>query len=147
MSASRSAGNRWLTTASRISLPIRASSCTSSVSSPARLAVIFSDSPVSPMKRRYASAVVANPSGTRTPRLARLDTISPSEEFFPPTCSRSASPSSENQRTLLDIRAPSLGALEKLEDDGGHLLDRLGRGVDHRDAGGCGTGSRRGAVR
>ena len=44
--------------------------------------------------------MVANPSGTFTPRSERLLTISPSEAFLPPTCSRSSSPSSAKGRTL-----------------------------------------------
>ena len=44
--------------------------------------------------------MVANPSGTRTPAFDRFCTISPSEAFLPPTCSRSASPSSANHSTF-----------------------------------------------
>ena len=103
MSASRSAGNGCSITAVRISLPTRASSSTSSVSRSFSLALIRSPNPVWEMNRRKASAVVAKPSGTFTPAALRLATISPREEFLPPTCSRSASPSSENQRTLVGV--------------------------------------------
>ena len=61
---------------------------------------IRSASPSAAMKRWNASAVVANPSGTLTPRSVRLQTISPSEAFLPPTWSRSSMPRSENHRTL-----------------------------------------------
>src|SRR5688572_29340570 len=46
-----------------------------------------------------ASAVVAKPPGTETPRPLRLPIISPSEEFLPPTCARSVSRSWCSQRT------------------------------------------------
>src|SRR5690606_20851265 len=73
----------------------------------------------------------------------RFETISPREAFLPPTCSRSAMPSSENQRMLCVIAAPSgwgrspgggAAASQGLEDQGGHLLDRLAGGVDEVDA-------------
>src|SRR6478735_1289209 len=161
MSASRSAGNGCSITAVRMLLPTRASSSTSSVSRSASLALIRSPNPVWEMNRRNASAVVANPSGTFTPADVRLATISPSEEFLPPTCSRSARPSWENQRTLsvagpavvgvaVVIRRSSRGVgrragsgwwagsggwlgVARLQDHRGHLLHGLGRGVDRRD--------------
>ena len=109
MSDSRSSGNGCSSTASRICFPTTARRSTSSMSSPSSNPSIRSARPPS-TKRRYASAVVANPSGTRTPRSDRDEIISPSDEFFPPTCSRSARPRSANQRTLspLGVRWPAL---------------------------------------
>ena len=53
--------------------------------------------------------MVAKPSGTRTPARRGWLTISPREEFLPPTCSRSASPSSENHRTLSVMAVSCIG--------------------------------------
>ena len=62
---------------------------------------VTQDCPVPGLRKRWkASAVVAKPSGTLTPRSVRLETISPSEAFLPPTWSRSSIPRSENHRTL-----------------------------------------------
>ena len=53
------------------------------------------------MKSLNASAVVAKPPGTETPRSASWPIISPSEEFLPPTWARSDRRRSCNQRMLL----------------------------------------------
>ena len=50
------------------------------------------------MKALNASAVVAKPPGTETPRFARLPIISPSEEFLPPTSATSWRPRLEKGR-------------------------------------------------
>ena len=55
--------------------------------------------PLAAMNVRYAAAVVANPSGTRTPSLWRVRMSSPSEAFFPPTRGTSAMPISSNHIT------------------------------------------------
>jgi hypothetical protein len=62
--------------------------------------VIRSARPSWSTKSRNADAVVAKPSGTRTPAEARFPIISPSDEFFPPTSSRSAIPNDENHLTF-----------------------------------------------
>ena len=97
------------------------------------------------MNRRKASAVVAKPSGTRTPSSERLLTISPSEEFLPPTSSRSLRPMSAKARTFdrgvsvivwllgrVSGARSSVSGLQALQDDRRDLLDGLGRGVDDR---------------
>ena len=89
ISVSRSGGNGCATTAARIRSPPRPAPGRRRCPDPATRALIRSARPVSPMKRRYASAVVAKPSGTRTPSPDRFEIISPRTEFFPPTCSRS----------------------------------------------------------
>jgi hypothetical protein len=48
---------------------------------------------------RYASAVIAKPFGTRTPRRVSCRYISPNDAFLPPTNGTSAKPSSSNRRT------------------------------------------------
>ncbi len=58
-------------------------------------------SPSPARKSRYASAVVAKPPGTLTPRWDRFETISPSEAFLPPTWGTSAMPISVNQRMFV----------------------------------------------
>src|SRR6478672_12197958 len=52
------------------------------------------------MKARKASAVVAKPPGTETPRSASWPIISPSEEFLPPTWARSDRRRSRSHRIL-----------------------------------------------
>jgi hypothetical protein len=89
------------TPAARMRRPTSASWRTSSTSSASSSALIRASSPVCDMNRRKASAVVAKPSGTLTPAETRLDTISPRDAFFPPTCSRSAIPTSANHLMLL----------------------------------------------
>src|SRR3546814_888692 len=58
------------------------------------------------MKALNASAVVAKPPGTETPRSASWPIISPSEEFLPPTWARSDRRRSRSQRTLLKAGTP-----------------------------------------
>src|SRR5215212_4576023 len=85
------------------------------------------------MNRRYASAVVANPFGTRTPAFDRFCTISPSDEFLPPTFSRSSSPSSENHSTLelisclISVRVDRVLETRLCMMPGRQFLDRLRR--------------------
>ena len=56
--------------------------------------------PLCARNSRYADAVVAKPSGTRTPALASWLIISPREEFLPPTESTSVERSSVKSMTL-----------------------------------------------
>ena len=84
----------------RILVEDRANASTSSVSKPSINPVIRPAKPCWFTKSRNADAVVANPSGTRTPADARLPIISPSDEFFPPTSSRSPIPNDENHLTF-----------------------------------------------
>ena len=96
-----SAGCRGCSTiAARTCFPTRDSASTSSVSRPSINPVIRAASPSCDTKSRNADAVVANPSGTRTPADARLPIISPNDEFFPPTSSRSPIPNDENHFTF-----------------------------------------------
>ena len=68
-----------------------------------------------------ADAVVANPSGTRTPADARFPIISPSDEFFPPTSSRSAIPNDENHFTFA-LTSSLLCALSRHRGHRGHWM-------------------------
>ena len=99
-SCSNAGCNGCSTIAVRTCWPTRERASTSSVSSPSMRPVIRAASPSWDTKSRNAEAVVAKPSGTRTPAEARLPIISPSDEFFPPTSSRSAIPNDENHLTF-----------------------------------------------
>ena len=69
----------------RISLPATVNAGTSSTSSLARRSKMRWCKVLWAMKSLKASAVVAKPPGTDTPRPASSPIISPSEEFLPPT--------------------------------------------------------------
>src|SRR6478752_7223518 len=107
MSLSRSAGNACLSTCSRMLAPTSASLRVSSTSRSDSIALMRSARPSFARKRRYASAVVAKPSGTVTPALDRCWTISPREAFLPPTSSTSPSPRSANLITFSVTAGPS----------------------------------------
>ncbi len=80
----------------------RPADCSRSIcwtSSPVRASSIRGSRPASERKRRYASAVVAKPFGTRMPRGPSARRISPSDAFLPPTRGTSARSRSSNQRT------------------------------------------------
>ena len=64
---------------------------------------ILTASPVSPINRLKASAVVTNPSGTRTPSSDRLPTISPSDVLFPQAGSMSLKPMSPKALTFTSM--------------------------------------------
>ena len=109
------------TIAARTCFPTRDNASTSSVSRPSINPVIRAASPSCDTKSRNADAVVANPSGTRTPADARLPIISPSDEFFPPTSSRSAIPNDENHFTFA-LTSSLLCALSRHRGHRGHWM-------------------------
>jgi len=90
----------------RISWPARISASTSSTSSVASLSKMRCFRPERSMYDLKASAVVANPPGTETPRRERWPIISPSDEFFPPTLGRSDRRSSSSHSTSSDMGTP-----------------------------------------
>src|SRR5690348_8071846 len=106
MAATSGSGSGVLPIQPRIASPARASSRTSSTSTDASVRSIFAARPSCARNSRNASAVVANPPGTRMPASASSPIISPSDAFLPPTCARSRMRTRSNgmTRTGVDMR-------------------------------------------
>src|SRR3954466_14621832 len=103
MSFSRSAGNGASAIHERITLPHAARASTSLQSRVLSFSAMRSSSLLAEMNSRKASAVVANPPGTRMPASDSAPVISPSEEFLPPTCAKSFSRRSLSQATRMSL--------------------------------------------
>ncbi len=139
MSASRSSGNSCSTTSSRISLPTSASRRTSSVSRSFSSPLIRSLSPVSPRKDWYAAAVVAKPSGTLHAQVGEVgDHLAEggvlAADLLDVAHAELGEPPDSRHPVHVQRSAFFLLRGQGLDDQGGHLLDRAGRGVDDRDA-------------
>src|SRR3954470_18243160 len=103
MSRSSASGKGCFSIHERTCLPHSASALTSLGSSLPSASAIFLSSPSAARNRRYASAVVAKPPGTRIPAADSPPIISPREAFLPPTLSRSVMRRSLSQETRIGL--------------------------------------------
>ena len=95
---SNSRGNGADAISSRTRLALRATSSMSRARMPANASRIAASIPPLRMNARYASAVMANPSGTFTPSDVSSRSISPREAFLPPTVATSSMVTSRKGR-------------------------------------------------
>src|SRR5690606_18987261 len=129
MSASSCGCSGASITQPRISPPASVNAPTSSTSSDASRSKIRWCRSLCAMNTRNASAVVANPPGTDTPSPDSSPIISPSDEFLPPTCARSARRRSCSHRMLAVVSDDSgagwfKGALRSKEMAGMYLAEK-----------------------
>src|SRR5688572_10551034 len=133
-----SSGRGVSRTAVRAARPCRANSGRFSGSNRSKMARSFASRPSVARSRRYASAVVANPSSTPTPFGLSARNSSPSEAFLPPTRPRSVRAMSEKSRTSFrtnDLHRARRVAHDALRDAAQqksvHALSSVGSEHDH----------------